>query len=57
MVQNLMNDHDSIIRNLRADVRECDNTYNDMGTSDFLTGLMEQHEKQSWMLRATLTAM
>jgi starvation-inducible DNA-binding protein len=25
-----------------------------MGTNDFLTGLMEQHEKMAWMLRAFL---
>jgi starvation-inducible DNA-binding protein len=28
--------------------------YKDMGTSDFLTGLMEKHEKLAWMLRAFL---
>jgi starvation-inducible DNA-binding protein len=26
--------------------------HNDAGTSDFLTGLMEKHEKMAWMLRA-----
>jgi starvation-inducible DNA-binding protein len=26
-----------------------------MGTNDFLTGLMEQHEKMAWMLRAFVT--
>jgi starvation-inducible DNA-binding protein len=25
-----------------------------MGTSDFLTGVMEAHEKMAWMLRAFL---
>jgi starvation-inducible DNA-binding protein len=25
-----------------------------MGTNDFLTGLMERHEKMAWMLRAFL---
>jgi DNA-binding ferritin-like protein len=25
-----------------------------MGTSDFLNGLMEQHEKNAWLLRALL---
>ena len=28
--------------------------FNDMGTNDFLIGLMEQHEKMAWMLRAFL---
>lgn len=30
----------------------CADQYADMGTSDFLTGLMEQHEKMAWMLRS-----
>jgi starvation-inducible DNA-binding protein len=57
MVGNLMQDHETIIRNLRNDARECDDTYNDLGTSDFLIGLMEQHEKQAWMLRSILADM
>ena len=28
--------------------------HKDAGTNDFLTGLMEQHEKMTWMLRAFL---
>jgi len=28
--------------------------YRDIGTNDFLTGLMERHEKMAWMLRAHL---
>lgn len=54
MVANLLSDHDAVIRNLRNDLETCAEEYNDMGTSDFLTGLMEQHEKTAWMLRATL---
>src|SRR3989441_11681007 len=30
-------------------------TYQDIGTSDFLTGLLEKHEKMAWMLRAFLS--
>ena len=26
--------------------------YHDMGTNDFLIGVMEKHEKMAWMLRA-----
>jgi starvation-inducible DNA-binding protein len=54
MVANLMADHEAIIRSLRKDLRACDEQYDDMGTSDFLTGLMEKHEKTAWMLRALL---
>jgi starvation-inducible DNA-binding protein len=52
MISNLVADHEAIIRHLRKDVRATDEQYDDMGTSDFLTGLMEQHEKQAWLLRA-----
>ena len=52
MVAQLVSDHEAIIRHLRRDVRACDEQYDDMGTSDFLTGLMEKHEKYAWLLRA-----
>jgi starvation-inducible DNA-binding protein len=52
MIANLVADHETIVRNLRQDVRTCDEKYNDMGNSDFLNGLMEQHEKMAWLLRA-----
>jgi len=54
MISNLLTDHELIIQNLRRDLALCAEKYNDAGTSDFLTGLMEQHEKMAWMLRAYL---
>lgn len=54
MIRSLLSDHESVVRNLRTDLRECDEKYNDMGTSDYLTGLMQTHEKMSWMLRSLL---
>lgn len=54
MVANLVADHEAVIRQLRSDVDATESEYNDSGTSDFLTGLMEQHEKMAWMLRAFL---
>jgi starvation-inducible DNA-binding protein len=54
MLSKLLNDHETIIRQLREDLRVTNDQYNDAGTSDFLTGLMEQHEKMAWMLRAHL---
>jgi len=54
MIVHLLHDHEVLIRNLREDLRTCDEKLDDMGTSDFLTGLMEQHEKMAWMLRAYL---
>ena len=54
MIADLLADHESVIRSLREDLVTCEERYGDMGTSDFLTGLMEQHEKMAWMLRAYL---
>lgn len=54
MLSNLLADHESVIRQLRQDLELCAESYKDMGTSDFLTGLMEKHEKMAWMLRAFL---
>jgi starvation-inducible DNA-binding protein len=54
MLSNLLSDHESIIRTLRVDADACADKYHDMGTNDFLIGLMEQHEKDAWMIRAHL---
>ena len=52
MIADLLSDHETIIRELREDLQASIDTYQDMGTSDFLTGLMERHEKMAWMLRS-----
>jgi starvation-inducible DNA-binding protein len=54
MLAQLLADHESLIRNLREDVAACGDKHGDDGTADFLTGLMEEHEKMAWMLRAFL---
>jgi len=48
----LVADHEALIRALRVDLETCADRYHDIGTNDFLTGLMEKHEKMAWMLRA-----
>jgi len=53
-VKNLLDDHETIIQALRTDVVKFAEVHKDLGTSDFVTGLMEQHEKMAWMLRAFL---
>ena len=55
MIADLLADHESIIRNLRRDVGAVGDKHGDEGTADFLTGLMEEHEKMAWMLRAHLS--
>ena len=54
MIAVLLVDHERIIQILRADVETVQDKYHDVGTADFLTGLMEKHEKMAWMLRAYL---
>lgn len=54
MLANLLTDHEALIRQLRADLEAAQNQYGDAGTADFLTGVMEDHEKMAWMLRAML---
>jgi starvation-inducible DNA-binding protein len=54
MLSILLADHETIIRSLRIGLEVCAEEHHDAGTSDFLTGLMEQHEKMAWMLRSFL---
>jgi starvation-inducible DNA-binding protein len=54
MIANLLADHEALISHLRVDLETCAEQFHDAGTNDFLTGLMEQHEKMAWMLRAFL---
>ena len=54
MVANLLADHESLIQSLRVDLETAKESFNDAGNQDFLTGLLQDHEKTAWMLRATL---
>lgn len=54
MLEDLLGDHETVIRQLRGDLETAAAKHKDVGTSDFLTGLMEKHEKMAWMLRAFL---
>ena len=44
MISNLLADHEQRIRSLRTDADKCQECH-DMGTNDFLIGVMEKHEK------------
>jgi starvation-inducible DNA-binding protein len=54
MFKDLLGDHEAIVRRLRKDVGVVGDKHGDAGTEDFLTGLIEQHEKMAWMLRSFL---
>ena len=53
-IKELLLDHESIIIYLRENINNIANEFQDAGTSDFITGLVETHEKMAWMLRAHL---
>ncbi|TAE27595.1 MAG: DNA starvation/stationary phase protection protein [Cytophagales bacterium] len=55
MFERLLADHEKVVRELRDDVKTTDEDLDDAGTADFLTGLMEKHEKMAWMLRKYLS--
>lgn len=55
MFERLLADHEQITRELRADVDTTTDDLKDAGTADFLTGLLETHEKMAWMLRKYLS--
>lgn len=54
MVKNLLHDHETIIVMMRDNLDAIATEYGDLGTNNFLTEIMEKHEKIAWMLRATL---
>jgi starvation-inducible DNA-binding protein len=51
MINELLGDHETSIIYLRKCVDHCADKYQDAGTADFLTGLMEEHETIAWTLR------
>jgi starvation-inducible DNA-binding protein len=53
-IRELLGDHESIIVYLREQINPLAAELKDAGTSDYLTGIMENHEKMAWMLRSHL---
>jgi len=51
---NLLEDHETIIRYLRREIDVFLNDLRDAGSGDFVTGIMEKHEKWAWFLRSYL---
>ena len=54
MLAELVSDHDAIIRKTRTLIDDFDKKYDDKGSSDFITGIMKEHEKMAWMLRSSV---
>jgi len=54
ILKELLKDHETVIVELRKNIEDCAKKNNDVGTADYLTGLMEQHETIAWILRRYL---
>ncbi|HEY8510694.1 MAG TPA: DNA starvation/stationary phase protection protein [Cyclobacteriaceae bacterium] len=53
-ITELLSDHESIASRLREQIDPIGDKGKDLGTADFLTGVLRMHEKMAWMLRAHL---
>jgi starvation-inducible DNA-binding protein len=53
-MKELLADHESIIKILRVHIKSFADHFHDIGSSDYITGLMETHEKMAWFLRSHL---
>jgi starvation-inducible DNA-binding protein len=54
MLAELVADHDALIRKTRKLIDDFEEKYDDAGSADFITGIMKEHEKMAWMLRASV---
>ena len=53
-LKNLLDDHETLVRELRKCIEDFQDKYKDAGSADFVTGLMEKHEKWAWFIRSYL---
>jgi len=53
-LKDLLSDHETIIKYLRKDIDLFQDKYRDAGNTDFITGLMQKHEKWAWFIRSYL---
>lgn len=54
MIKDLLVSHETIIQRLREEVDIVGDKFHDIGTNDFITGVIGSHEKMAWMLRSYL---
>lgn len=54
MIKELLKDHETVIISIRKAIDDCDEKYGDIGTADFLTDLIREHETLGWILRRYL---
>ncbi len=54
MIKELLKDHEAVVIILRKSIGDCDEKFGDIGTADFLTDLIREHETLAWTLRRYL---
>lgn len=54
MIEQLLEDHETVIKELRKDILKSSESSSDAGTVDFLTAILEEHETNAWILRRYL---
>lgn len=55
MIKDLLEDHEQLIRETAVSIKKVDEELEDVGTADFLTGIMERQAKTAWMLRSMIS--
>jgi starvation-inducible DNA-binding protein len=53
-IKELLMDHESIIIELRKNIKSFAINFENVGTSDFIDGIIKEHEKMAWFHRAHL---
>lgn len=56
MLGNILEDHEAVVGYIRLEIEREESRNLDIGTLDFLTSLIRDHEKMAWMLRAALSS-
>ncbi|HEX2619634.1 MAG TPA: Dps family protein, partial [Phototrophicaceae bacterium] len=54
MVLDIVADHEALVRYLREDIETIDDKFDDVGAEDLLTGLMQSHQTNAWMMRSLI---
>lgn len=51
MLVELLENHEQLVTEFRSYIPIFENDNNDIGSADFVTGLLQEHEKMAWVLR------
>ena len=54
MLQDVLEAHEALIRNLRTDALAAGDEIGDPAVEDFLIGILHKHQKMAWMIRASI---